>query len=321
MDYLVSICIPTCKRPRLLLEAVNSCLEQSYKHIEIIISDDSPDNNSEQLISQLGKTDMIRYYRNSVPLGQAGNVNQLFSLAVGKYLVLLHDDDLLLPNAVKDLLQVLQAEPEIVACFGKQYVVNMQSEILEKESIELNTAHYRSSEYSGLQSSTIVSALRGQFPNNAYMILTKAAQQIRYSDSPLVGDACDYDFGLRVASKFQKVYFLDRYVSSYRWTDVSIARNSNCTNLTYDLIANFSVPKELECFRAVKLRQYAGPAINRWLGLGVKQRAIKIYFSEYYSWGQRLSKRGLVQAVLLVFPSFFLKLILNKLIANSRSQV
>ena len=40
------------------------------------------------------------YLRNESSLGQAGNVNQLFARARGERLVLMHDDDFLLPGAL-----------------------------------------------------------------------------------------------------------------------------------------------------------------------------------------------------------------------------
>ena len=46
MSSLVTICIPAWERPKLLVEAVQSCVAQTYTNIEIIISDDSRSDNA-----------------------------------------------------------------------------------------------------------------------------------------------------------------------------------------------------------------------------------------------------------------------------------
>ena len=45
----------------------------------------------------------FNYVRNHAGTGQASNVNQLFGLAEGEFLVLLHDDNFLMPTALEDL--------------------------------------------------------------------------------------------------------------------------------------------------------------------------------------------------------------------------
>jgi glycosyltransferase involved in cell wall biosynthesis len=320
MDSLVSICIPTYERPKLLLEAVYSCLSQSFANIEIIISDDSPDDVSERLIAQIGQSDKIRYYRNTSPLRQSSNVNQLFDLALGEYLILLHDDDLLLSNAIKSMLYCFQENPGINACFGKQQIIDMQSRVLDRETEILNQDYYRTEVYSGLQTSTMKSALLSQFPNDGYLVKTEIARSIGYRDSPEVGDACDYDFGLRLAAQSEEFYFLNQFTAAYRLTDVSILKGNNYTNLTYNLISSLEIPESLEIYRIEKLRQHASPAINKYLQNGDKHKALDIYFSSYYRWVNRLSVRGIIQGILLILPnnlSFKLLYFLKMSVKNS----
>jgi GT2 family glycosyltransferase len=299
MNTLVSICIPTYRRPELLMEAVRSCLSQTYQNIEIVISDDSPDDLSQQSIEAVNHAHNIRYCRNPKALGQAGNVNQLFALARGTHLVLLHDDDLLLPNAVNDLLQVWERYPDIVVCYGKQYMIDMPGHILKRESIELNDNYYRTPVYEGLQFSPITSALRGQLPNDAYMILTDAARSVGYSDHPEVGDICDYEFGLRLAAQYTGFYLIDQYVASYRLTDCAISKNNNHDHLSYELIAGLKLPQEAEETRSMQLQHCAPTAINKYLQLGERQKAKGIYFSAHNSWRNRLTMRGLIQIIFL----------------------
>ena len=49
----VSICLPTCNRPELIVECIDSCLAQTYGNLEIVIGDDSKDERTRQLIAQM----------------------------------------------------------------------------------------------------------------------------------------------------------------------------------------------------------------------------------------------------------------------------
>src|SRR5690606_24280564 len=99
----ISICIPTCNRPDFLKQAVESCLNQTLLPYEILIGDDSPNNDSQSMVLELTKNRgvPIKIYHNIPSLRQAGNTNFLFNNVSGDKTVLLHDDDLLLPDSLQ----------------------------------------------------------------------------------------------------------------------------------------------------------------------------------------------------------------------------
>ncbi|HHX66871.1 MAG TPA: glycosyltransferase family 2 protein [Gallicola sp.] len=121
VDYIpeITIAIPTYKRTDLLKEAIDSAINQiDYTNYDIIVVDNNPerDCDTEKLIKSYNNP-IISYYKNSENLGMCGNWNRLFTLAKGKYVVMLHDDDLLEPYYLKTLKQVLvslKKEPDAV---------------------------------------------------------------------------------------------------------------------------------------------------------------------------------------------------------------
>ncbi|WP_246517185.1 glycosyltransferase [Clostridium aciditolerans] len=96
MFSLVSVLIPTYNRPQYLQLALESVLNQTYKNIEIIIGDDSTNNETEKLIVEnyLNKYDNIKYYHNEKNLGQFDNDIKLYNMANGEFINYLMDDDL-----------------------------------------------------------------------------------------------------------------------------------------------------------------------------------------------------------------------------------
>lgn len=110
LDFIpkITIAIPTYKRVDLLKEAIDSAINQiGYSNYDIIVVDNNPERGceTEQLMNSY-KNSKISYYKNSENLGMTGNWNRLFSLAKGDYVVMLHDDDLLLPTFLKECVDI-----------------------------------------------------------------------------------------------------------------------------------------------------------------------------------------------------------------------
>ncbi|GAA6152955.1 glycosyltransferase [Pseudoteredinibacter isoporae] len=101
---LVSIIIRTHGRPLLLLEAVDSVLSQSYKHLEIIVVEDGSVDARKVLESRYPNEDRIRFFSTGKQSGRSEAGNLGLSVAKGEWIGFLDDDDLLLPNHVEVLI-------------------------------------------------------------------------------------------------------------------------------------------------------------------------------------------------------------------------
>jgi len=111
LDYIpdITIAIPTYKRADLLKEAIDSAINQiDYTNYDIIVVDNNPERGceTEKLMMTYSNNPMISYYKNADNLGMVGNWNRLFTLAKGKYVVMLHDDDLLLPTFLSECVKL-----------------------------------------------------------------------------------------------------------------------------------------------------------------------------------------------------------------------
>ncbi len=96
----LSILIPTYKRSDFLLAAIDSALNQK-KHkckYEIVIVSNDPEDSLEHLVTRYGNLDNIYIYRNKKNIGMVCNSNKCVSLAQGKYIAFLQDDDLLMDD-------------------------------------------------------------------------------------------------------------------------------------------------------------------------------------------------------------------------------
>jgi len=91
---MISICVPTYNRPKLLCELLDSILVQSYTDYEIIITDNSDNYETSKIIEDKYNNPKIKYYKNEKNLGLNLNVIKNFSLSSGEYLTFTPDDDL-----------------------------------------------------------------------------------------------------------------------------------------------------------------------------------------------------------------------------------
>lgn len=90
---LVSILIPTHNRPHYFKIALESALNQTYRNIEIIVSDNSDDEETKNLIQgYLGVYSNLKYFFNS-GISPNDNIDLPLQQASGEYINYLFDDD------------------------------------------------------------------------------------------------------------------------------------------------------------------------------------------------------------------------------------
>lgn len=113
---LVSIMIITYKRAHGLKDALDSALAQDYKgHYTISVVDDSGfDQETDSLMKEYcAKHDNIIYYRNEKNLGQYANWNRACELCPTEWYCLLHDDDMLKSNYLKEVTKYTETKKDI----------------------------------------------------------------------------------------------------------------------------------------------------------------------------------------------------------------
>lgn len=90
----VSICVPTYNRPNLLPDLLSSILRQTYQNFEIIITDNSDNLETQNLVTSMYSDVRIKYYKNERNLGMGGNARKSFSYVSGEYFTFTPDDDI-----------------------------------------------------------------------------------------------------------------------------------------------------------------------------------------------------------------------------------
>jgi glycosyltransferase involved in cell wall biosynthesis len=111
---LLSICIPTYKRPTCLAELLDSIAHQVTDEIEIVISDDASGDQTEAVVSAYKeRLPSLKYFLQAENIGLDENFRKLADYASGTYIWFMGDDDKLEPEAVKTVIKALGDWPDI----------------------------------------------------------------------------------------------------------------------------------------------------------------------------------------------------------------
>lgn len=125
---LVSIGIPTYNRPVLLRRALNCVLNQTYKNLEIVVSDNcSTDPDVKALLDEFkNKDERLKIFIQTRNIGPSNNFNFVKQKATGKYFMWLADDDIISEQFVEKTVTFLEANGDYSMASGMPFRVEQQ---------------------------------------------------------------------------------------------------------------------------------------------------------------------------------------------------
>jgi glycosyltransferase involved in cell wall biosynthesis len=119
-ESLVSIGVPTYRRPELLRLALESIANQTYRDIEVLVSDNAtPGSEVEAVIDEYRlRIPNLKFVRQTKNIGSIPNFMYLLQQARTPYFMWLADDDSLSPRYIEALIKQLEADRDAVCACG-----------------------------------------------------------------------------------------------------------------------------------------------------------------------------------------------------------
>ena len=115
----VSICIPTYNQTKYLRKTLDSIIAQTYKDVELIISDDSSTEDIRKLLEEYSDQLSFQFVRNTPGLGSPQNWNHAISLAKGRWIKIMHHDDWFSESdALEKMMSVAEKNPHSLISAG-----------------------------------------------------------------------------------------------------------------------------------------------------------------------------------------------------------
>ena len=134
---LVSIGIPIYNAEEFLIERINSIINQTYKNLEIIISDNASTDTTEKICKKFAEKDVrIKYIRQKNNMGAMWNFMFVLENSKGKYFTWAAADDSILPEYVEKCILILEREKDIACCTSKLELYGPQSNYLQTKKTD-----------------------------------------------------------------------------------------------------------------------------------------------------------------------------------------
>ncbi len=149
---MVSVILPTFNRPNYLPIALDSALNQTYRNIDIVVSDDSTNEESRTIMESkyVGKDHRIHYYRHPGFTG-ADNIKFLIDNINPKaeYINWLFDDDLIYPRKIELMVEAYRNNPDVSLVSSPKDMIDENGRFLRKNPNFLNQTKKFSGEEMG----------------------------------------------------------------------------------------------------------------------------------------------------------------------------
>lgn len=113
---MITIVIPNYNGNKYLKQCLDSIYVQGYTNYEVIIIDNASNDGSYEWVKEYKKVIYKELKRN---YGFSHAVNEGIKMAQGEYVLLLNNDTKLLPNFLKEVLQVIEKDDKIFAVSSK----------------------------------------------------------------------------------------------------------------------------------------------------------------------------------------------------------
>lgn len=130
-DSLVSVLIPAYNHERYIEECVLSIVNQTYKELEIIISDDGSTDLTYQKILNFEKRYKDRFVKIDIlhhqNVGVSSSLNMMLKRCSGQYIFIMASDDILKADAIAKMYDFLKNNANYVLVVGDNEIVDCES--------------------------------------------------------------------------------------------------------------------------------------------------------------------------------------------------
>lgn len=184
-----------------LSRAIKSILNQSFSDFELIICDNNSNNGTFEYLESI-KDNRIVLLKNDINRGQTFSLNRCLSVAKGKYIARMDDDDISAKDRFKYQVLFLEKNPEIGIVGTGIWLID--EDIVWGEDLLVEKPVKKD-------------LLRGVVHAHPSIMVRKEVYDLvnNYRDLEKVGYSQDYDFYMRVYAKGIKGYNIQKKLLFY----------------------------------------------------------------------------------------------------------
>lgn len=141
---LVSVIIPAYNAEKYVEQAIRSIMNQTYKNLEILVTDDSSTDNTLKILQKLAEEDSrISIHHNEQNKKIVKTLNDLVGRAKGKYIARMDADDISLPKRIEKQVLFLENNKAIDFCGTNAWHINETGVTIGKTQLPLTAEDNR----------------------------------------------------------------------------------------------------------------------------------------------------------------------------------
>lgn len=213
----VSICIPTYNGAAFIEKALQSAVCQTFKDIEVIVTDDGSTDDTEKIVRLYASRDArIRFFKNEGSLGVMSNYFRAFELARGEFVQALGQDDWLSDNYIEEAVNCIRRDNVLGAVFTRVLGFELQDGgLIPNVVVAFKPGYYNARQIASRMhksdwGSISFSALwRRQDALLSASHISKLLNGSDYSTLYARGFTTDWVFTITILRNYENVYFLD----------------------------------------------------------------------------------------------------------------
>lgn len=129
MSKTLTIALTTYNRPNFLQESIKSILNQTFKDFDLVILDNGSTNETTSVIHSFNDTRIscVKNQTNDLEF-----VNNAFSYTKNDFLMIFHDDDIMEPTMLEEMIKIIKSDEEINTISCSINLINSDSKNLNK---------------------------------------------------------------------------------------------------------------------------------------------------------------------------------------------
>jgi glycosyltransferase involved in cell wall biosynthesis len=266
MKPKVSAVMAVLNGERLIDEAIQSIVDQTYKNCELVVVDDGSTDTTRDHVESFRDRLEIRYVRHDTPRGIAASMNDGVRHATGDYIAFLDHDDAWCPDFLATQTAYLEAHPDVGLVHSDFQTIDLAGTVIER-SVAASRGRRRPSGHVFPQlfmDSFIV--------GNSVLIRRECFDRLGMFDESLRWG--DYHMWLRIARNY-KVDYVDRVLTKYRQHQTQSTRTADGRQPDETPVGLRAIEKILELYPEARLE----------LGEdAIKRRTASFYFDLAYGW-------------------------------------
>mgnify|MGYP003687298547 FL=1 len=119
-----SVLLPTRNGGKYLKSCIESVLSQDYKDMELIVFDNANTDNTAEVVNSYSNDKRLKYYRIDSVVSVTDNWNNALKKSSGDYVLMMGDDDFLLPGYFDTLDKIIKENdfPDGISYFGYSFI-------------------------------------------------------------------------------------------------------------------------------------------------------------------------------------------------------